>query len=150
MALDSFTIELVSKASAELFLDNTLRSFTNLLPDRLNLEVQWEFAISEVSNHQIIKLLQSTSSRFLFKKTSKSPDFYFLEPGRNPSITNIVESMKNLIQQRHDHNDSCIPLKVPRRMQKIDNFRANHRSGPALLLTNWDVFSEKLLAMKLE
>ena len=47
--MDSFTIELVSNASGELFADNTLSSFTNLLPEQLNLEGQWEVAISEIS-----------------------------------------------------------------------------------------------------
>ena len=45
----SFTIELVSNASGELFPHNTLSSFTNFLPEQLNLEGQWEVAISEVS-----------------------------------------------------------------------------------------------------
>ena len=36
--MDSFTIELVSNASAKLFQDNTLNSFTNLSPEQLNLE----------------------------------------------------------------------------------------------------------------
>ena len=35
--MDSFTIELVSNASSELFPDNTLSSFTNFLPDQVNL-----------------------------------------------------------------------------------------------------------------
>ena len=47
--MDSFTIELVSIASGELFPDNTLSSFTNFLPEQLNLEGQWEVAFSEIS-----------------------------------------------------------------------------------------------------
>ena len=35
--MDSFTIELVSNASGELFPDNTLSSFTNFLPEQVNL-----------------------------------------------------------------------------------------------------------------
>ena len=46
--MDSFTIQLVSNASGELFPDNTLSSFTNFLPEQLNLEGQWEVAISEI------------------------------------------------------------------------------------------------------
>ena len=37
----------VSNASAQLFSDNTLSYFTNLLPEQLNLEGQWQVAISE-------------------------------------------------------------------------------------------------------
>ena len=47
--MESFTIELVSNASGELFRDNTLSSFTNFLPGQLNLERQWDVAISEIS-----------------------------------------------------------------------------------------------------
>ena len=48
--MDSFTIELVSNACGELFPDNTLSSFTNFLPEQVNLEGQWEVVISEISN----------------------------------------------------------------------------------------------------
>ena len=47
--MDSFTIEFVFTASGEFFPDNTLSSFTNFLPEQLNLEGQWEAAISEIS-----------------------------------------------------------------------------------------------------
>ena len=48
--MDSFTIELVSNASGKLFPNNTLSSLTNFLPEQVNLEGQWEVAISEISN----------------------------------------------------------------------------------------------------
>ena len=47
--MDSFTIEWVSNASGELFPVNTLRCFTNFFSEQINLEVQWEVAISEKS-----------------------------------------------------------------------------------------------------
>ena len=47
--MESFTIELVSNASAQLFPDNTLSSLTHFLPEQLNLEGQGEVAISETS-----------------------------------------------------------------------------------------------------
>ena len=47
--MQSLTIELVSNEFAQLFLDNTLSSFTNFLPEQLNSEGQWEFSISEIS-----------------------------------------------------------------------------------------------------
>ena len=47
--MDSLTIDLVFNASGGLFPDNTLSSLTNFLPDQLNLEGQWEDALSEVS-----------------------------------------------------------------------------------------------------
>ena len=47
--MDSFTIELVSNASFNCFPDNTLSSFSNFLPEQINLDGQWEVAISELS-----------------------------------------------------------------------------------------------------
>ena len=47
--MDWFTIELVSNASGELFPNNTLSSFTNFLPEQVNLEGQWDVAFSELS-----------------------------------------------------------------------------------------------------
>ena len=47
--MDSFTIEFVSNACGELFRNNTLSSFTNFLPDQVNLEGQWEVATLEIS-----------------------------------------------------------------------------------------------------
>ena len=62
--MDSFTIELVSNASSELFPDNTLSSFTNFLPDQVNLEGQWEVAISEISYPSMYQNV--TDGKFLF------------------------------------------------------------------------------------
>ena len=46
-------MELGFNASGELFPDNTLSSFTNFLPEQLNLQGQWEVAISEISYRSI-------------------------------------------------------------------------------------------------
>ena len=76
--MESFTKELVSNASAQLFPDKTLRSFTNFLPEQLNLEGQWEVAISEISYPT--RYQNVTQGKFMFfdKKLSKSSEFYYL------------------------------------------------------------------------
>ena len=63
--MDSFTIELVSNASGELFPDNTLSSFTNFLPEQVNLEGQWEVAISEISLRSMYHNITGGNSSFL-------------------------------------------------------------------------------------
>ena len=45
--MDQFTIELICIASAQLFQDDTLGSFTNFIPEHLNLEGHQEIANSE-------------------------------------------------------------------------------------------------------
>ena len=59
--MESFTIELVSNACAQLFTDKTLSSFTNFLPELLNLEGQWEVQIWKHITHQGTKMSQKVS-----------------------------------------------------------------------------------------
>ena len=55
-----------------------------------------------------------------------------LLPGTwNPGITDIVEAMNTLIQERHNHSEKCITLEVSRRTQKIEVYLANEGSGLA-------------------
>ena len=117
--MDSFTIELVSNASSELFPDNTLSSFTNFLPEQVNLEGQWEVAVSEISYPSMYQNV--TEGKFLFhdNELSKTKDYYYLEPRLYHSITDIVEAMNSLIQNRNNHNTPCIGVKVDRRTQKV-------------------------------
>ena len=96
--MDSFTIELVSNASGELFSDNTLSSFTNFLPEQVNLEGQWEVAISEISYPSMYQNITERYFKFFDEKFSKSTSTDHLEPGLYTSITDIVEAMNTLIQ----------------------------------------------------
>ena len=63
--MDSFTIELVSNASGELFPNNTLSFFTNFLPEQVNLEEQWKVAISEISYPSMYQKITEGNSIFL-------------------------------------------------------------------------------------
>ena len=123
--MDSFTIKLVSNASGELFPDNTLSSFTNFLPEQVNLEGQWEVEISYPSMYQNI-----TEGIFKFsdEKHSKSTSTYSIEPGLYTSITDIVEVMNTLFQERNNHNETCIAVKVSRRTQNVLIMLANDSS----------------------
>ena len=117
--MDSFTIELVSNASGELFPDNALSSFTNFSPEQVNLEGQGEVANSESSYPSMHQNITEGYFKFFDKKHSKSTSTYNLEPGLYTSITDIVEAMNTLIQERNNHNETCITVKVSRRTQKV-------------------------------
>ena len=67
-----------------------------------------------------------------------------------PSITDIVEVMKTLAQERHNHSENCITVKMSKRTQKIEIYLANEGSGLAFFSRIWDTFSEVLLVMNLE
>ena len=110
--MESFTIELVSNASAQLFSANTLSSPTNFLPEQLNLEGQWQIAISEKSYPSMYQNVTEGKLMFFDGKLSKSSELYFLEPGLHPSITDIDEAMNTLIQERHNYSRNCITVKV--------------------------------------
>ena len=69
-------------------------------------------------------------------KLSKSTTTYNLEPGLYTSITDIVEATKTLIQERNNHNEICIMLKVSRRTQKVVIMPANDNSVLALCSTD--------------
>ena len=116
--MDSFTIELVFNASGELFPNKTLSSFTNFLPEQVNLEGQWEVAISEISYPSMYQNITEGKFKFFDEKLSKSTSTYNLEPGLYTSITDIVEAMNTFIQERNNHNETCITVKVSRKTQK--------------------------------
>ena len=62
--MESYSIELVFVASAQLFPENTFSSFTNFLPEQLNLESQWEVAVSEKSDPTMYQ--NFTDGKFIF------------------------------------------------------------------------------------
>ena len=66
-----------------------------------------------------------------WQKNSKLSEFYYLEPGLYLSLTDSVEAMIFLIQERHNHSENCITVKVSRRTQKVEIYLANERSGLA-------------------
>ena len=134
--MDSLTIELVSNASGELFPDKTLSSLTNFLPEQRNLEGQWEVAISEISYPSMYQNITEGKFKFFDEKFSKSTTTYSIDPGLYTSITDIVEVMNTLIQERNNHNETCITVKVFRRTQKIVNMLANVNSGLAFCSTD--------------
>ena len=117
--MDSFTIELVSNASGELFPDNTLSSFTNFLPEQVNLEGQWEVAISEIAYPSIYQNITEGYFKFFDEKFSKSTSTSNLEPGLYTSITDIVEAMNTLIQEKSNHNETCITVKFLAERKKL-------------------------------
>ena len=130
--MDSFTIELVSIASLQLFRNNALNSFTNFLPEQVNLDGQREVAISEISHPSIYQNVTEGKHVFYDEKLSKTTKAYYLEPGLYSSITDIVEAMNTLKQERNNHRDTCITIKVSRVTQKVKVYLANEESSLAI------------------
>ena len=76
--------------------------------------------------------------KFMFsdKKLSKLSEFHYVEPGLHLSNTDIVEAMKFLIQERYNHSENCITVKVSRRTQKVETYLANEGSDLAFFSTD--------------
>ena len=128
--MDSLTIHLVYNASGEIFPDNTLSSFIYFLPEQVKSgRGQWEVAISEISYPSMYQNTTEGKFRFYDEILSKSTSTYNLELGLYTSITDIVEAMNTLIQERNNHNETCITVKVSRRTQKTVIMLANDTSG---------------------
>ena len=72
LTMDSFSKELVKYASTLLFLDKTMRFFTNFLPEQLNLDNQWAVEISETSNPTVCQNVKEELLEFLDKKNVQS------------------------------------------------------------------------------
>ena len=51
-----------------------------------------------------------------------------MEPGLYLSITDAIIA---LIQERHNHSESCITVIMPRRTQKVETYHANEGLGLA-------------------
>ena len=73
---------------------------------------------------------------FFHNKFSKPLEFYYLEPGFYPSITDIVETMNTLIQERHNHSENSLTVKVSRRTQKVQIYLVKKGSGLAFCTTD--------------
>ena len=136
MSIDSFTIELVSNASSQFFPNKALSSLTNFLPEQVNLDGQWEVAISEVAYPSMYQNVTEGKFMFYVEKLSKTPKAYYLEPGLYSSITDIVEAMNTLIQERNNRRDTCITIKVSRVTQKAKVHLANDESSLAIFSTD--------------
>ena len=73
---------------------------------------------------------------FFDKRLSQWSEFYYLETGLYASITDIVEAMNTLIQEKHNHSENCITVKKSRRTQKVEIYLANEGSGLVFFSTN--------------
>ena len=96
------------------------------------------------STHQCTKMSRRENICFL-TKLSKSSEIYFLEPSLYSTITDILEVMIPLIQERQNHSENCITVKVSRR-EKVVIYLVIERLGLAFL--NTDLVA--ILAMNLE
>ena len=103
--MSSFTVELVSNASFDCYPNNTLSSFTNFLPQQIKIDGEWEVAITELSYFSLYQNITEGKLFYLDEATpdTKPSDYYTLDPGLYPSISDIVNEMNRKIQEREKY-----------------------------------------------
>ena len=73
---------------------------------------------------------------FYDEKLSKTTEAYYLQSGLNSSIIDILEALNTIIQERDNHRDTCITIKVCRVSQKVKVYLANGDSSLAVFSTD--------------
>ena len=142
--MESLTIRVGFKGICAIISKRYIELFYKHLPEQLNLKARWEVAISVISNPTMYQNVTEKKFMFFDKKLSLSSEFYYLEPGLYPSVTDIVEAMNNLIQERHNHSKNCITLKVSRKTQEVEIYFGNGNRifltlcGPAFFIERAD------------
>ena len=128
--MSSFTVELVSNASFDCYPNNTLSSFTNFLPEQINLDGEWEVAITELSYPSLYQTITEGKFFYLDEATpdTKPSDYYTLDPGLYPSISDIVNEMNRKIQERKKYEKTPIKLHVNKITQRISLSLPNQNS----------------------
>ena len=63
---------------------------------------------------------------------SKITEAYYLEPELYSSITDLLEATNTIIQERNNHRDTCITIKVSRVTQKVKVYLANDETSLAI------------------
>ena len=93
---------------------------------------------SSFRNFLPINVPKRYRGKFMFydEKLSKTTETYYLEPGLVSSITDIVEAMNTIIQERNNHRDTCITIKVSRVTQKVKVYLASEKSSLAIFSTD--------------
>ena len=95
-------------------------------------------------------MLQRERVCFLIKNLSKLSEIHYMEPYLYPSITDIVEEMNTLIQERHNHSESSITVKG---LEECKKLRFNLQMKDLVshsVVRKWDTISVAMLAMNLE
>ena len=124
--MDYFTIELVSKASYNCYPNNSLSSFTKLLPEHIHLKEECEVAIPEKLYSALYQNV--TEGKITFIDERESPEEkrkiqpMHTEAGLYPSIADVVVALnpkvrKRISAQKYEYNG--IYLSVDKITQKI-------------------------------
>ena len=110
--------------------NNTLSSFTNFLPEQINLDGEWEVAITELSYPSLYQNITEGKFFYLDEATpdTKPLDYYALHSGLYPSNSDVVNEMHRKIQEREMYEKTPIKLHFNKITQRISLSPPNQNS----------------------
>ena len=128
--MSSFTVEMVSNASFDCYPNNTLSSFTSFIPEQINPDGEWEVSITELSYPSLYQNITEGKLFYLDEATAdtKPSDYYTLDPGLYPSISDIVNEMNRKIQEREKYEKTPNKLHVNKITQRFPLSLPNQNS----------------------
>ena len=120
--MENFIIELVSNASTGIYPKNTISSFTNFLPEQINLHGDWEVALLEVAYPNLFHNI--SDGRFRYKANASDRDLSIMEipPGLYHSLDDILAAMRDVarlqdktinFQWSVNHRTQIVEIKLP-------------------------------------
>ena len=99
-------VDLISNASMNVFKSNTLSSFTNILPEQIDLEGTWEVALTEISYPTMY--LNVTDGRFRYKSGASDVNFeqvLEIPTGFYASTEQVLHRMRDQIKLHHSDDE---------------------------------------------
>ena len=133
---------MVTNASFDCYPNNTLNSIAILLPEQINLDGEWEVAITELSYPSLYQNITEGKIFYLDETTpdTKPSDYYTLDPGLYPSISDIVNERNRTFQKREMYEKTSIKLHVNKITQRISLSLPNQNS--LLVIFSADLFHD--------
>ena len=121
--MTSFLIELVSNGSIDVYPENSLSSFTNFLPEQINLgEDEWEVALMEIGYPAWYNSV--TEGHLRYKPDTSQKGFYDinLPKGLYRSINQVMYEINRQMGRLATENENCPAVEL-----EYDNFSGKIR-----------------------
>ena len=131
MSADNFIIELVSNASMDVYPDNSIASFTNFLPEQINVEGDWEVALLEVSYPNLYHNIVDGRFRYRYDTSDKDLTIMEIPPGLYHSLADILASMRDVAEKRGKpidlkwfthHRTQKVEIRLPHEFSALNKY----------------------------
>lgn len=121
--METFIVELVSSASCNVYPDNTFASFTNLLPEQLNLQGDWEVALLEITYPALYNNI--TEGNFCYASDKKDDtgsclDIVHIRPGLYLSVDEILIAMNDAVKESRRDDEVNLKWRTDNLSQQVE------------------------------